>query len=365
LIMRISFVLPFIWFTGGMKAVFLFANRLKELNHEVSVIYPIIPLCSSRKGYDTITNLRRLKLTLRNLSSKVAADWFDLKADLIRVPFLSERYIPKADIIVATWWETAYYVNKYGADKGNKFYLAQHYEVWGGPKKMVDDSYRLGLKIIVNSRWLKNVLEKELNLKTEALILHAPDWNDFYPERVPNKKDKNRIRILMPFRGISWKGDEDGLKAFEIVKIRYPQVQFVMFGLLKKSGIPSYIEFNLKPSNSELRKIYNSCDIFVFPSRQEGFGMPPLEAMACKCAVATTNVGAVPDYTISGETALVSEPNDIEGLARNIIRLVENEGERKKIAEKGYEYTKQFTWERSTEQLVDIFNHSKIAQETR
>ena len=83
--------------------------------------------------------------------------------------------------------------------------------------------------------------------------------------------------------------------------------------------------------------------------------MPPMEAMACKVAVAATRAGAVPDYAIADKTALVSEIGDIEGLAKNIIYLVENRNERNRIAENGYNYIKQFTWERATEQLEEVF----------
>ena len=159
----------------------------------------------------------------------------------------------------------------------------------------------------------------------------------------------------MPYRRQEWKGEKDGIRAFEAVKEKFPNIQLVMFGPKTGSNIPSYAEFHLKPSNSELRKIYNSCGIFVFPSWYEGFGMPPMEAMACKCAVVTTNVGGVPDYSIPGKTALVCEPRDIKGLTQNIIRLIENESERRKIAESGYNYIKQFTWNKATDELEKVF----------
>lgn len=351
--MRITFILPSIGISGGTKAVFEFADHLKKLGHNVSIVYPLIPLCSGPKGYDVRGWKNRVKGTIGNLIRRAYVDWFDLKVNLIRVPILVERYIPNADIIVATWWETAYYVNKWNKSKGEKFYLAQHYEVWGGPKEKVNNSYRLGLKIIVNSTWLKNILEKEVKIETEALILHAPDRNDFYFEE--KKEERNNIKILIPFRNIKWKGFKDGIKAFEIAQKKHPDINLIVFGPEHGGEIPPYAEFHLKPSNSQLREIYNSCDIFVFPSWFEGFGMPSMEAMACKLPVATTMVGAVPDYTISNETALVSPPRDPEALAQNIIRLIEDKNLRDKIAENGYNYIKQFTWDRATDRLEEVF----------
>ena len=352
--MRITFLLPEIELSGGVKAVFEFANHLHKRGHQVFVVWPLIPMRSGAKLFNFRNLASRAKRTLQNLKKGSKVDWFELKANLIRVPTFAQRYIPEADVILATWWETAYYVSKYGKSKGEKFYLVQHYEVWGGPKDKVDNSYRLGLKIIVNSTWLKNILEKNLRVPVEALILHAPDRDAFYPED-NLKRNKSPLRILIPYRKAKWKGTKDGILAFEIARERFPDIQLVMFGPTAGKDIPPYAEFHLRPSHSQLREIYNSCDIFVFPSHSEGFGMPPLEAMACKCAVVTTNVGAVPDYAIAGKTALVSEPRDVKGLAQNIIRLIENEKLRKEIAENGYNYTKQFTWERATAELEKVF----------
>lgn len=352
--MRITFILPATGLSGGAKAVFEFANHLHDRNHDVSVIYPLLPLpMSLARWYNPRVLKHRAQEIIANLKQGVHIDWFNLKAKLIRVPILAEKYIPNSDIIIATWWETAYYVSRYNNRKGKKFYLAQHYEIWGGPKEKVDKSYRLGLKIIVNSTWLKNILENELKVKVERLILHAPDRDDFYFE--DRDRGEGAVKILIPFRNTAWKGDKDGIRAFEIAKKEHPEIKLVMFGPVINKDVPPYAEFYLNPSAAKLREIYNSSDIFVFPSLSEGFGMPPLEAMACKCASVLTNVGAVSEYAIPEKTALVSSPGDPEALARNIIRLIEDKQLRKEIAENGYNYTKHFTWEKATEELEEVF----------
>lgn len=351
--MKITFVLPGVWLLGGVKVVFEYANRLQEKGHEVCVVYPMVPMSSGKKGNYIKSSINKALTAILNFKKGNTVDWFDVKAKLISKPTLDERFIPDGDIVVATSWQTASYVNKYSKNKGEKFYLIQHYEIWSGDKGEVDMTYKYGFHNIVISSWLKNILEKKLGAKTEALILNGVDLNQFYPESVP--KSCTEIRILMLHRYGEWKGVSDGLRAFEIVKNKYGNAKLVMFGPRTKEGIPEDVEYHKNITADELRKLYSSCDIFMYPSQCEGFGLPPMEAMACRCAVVTTNVGAVPDYTIPGKTALVSAPKDPEALAQNIIQLLENEEQRKQIAENGFNYIKQFTWDKSTNELEKIF----------
>lgn len=353
--MKITFVLPDIGISGGVKVVFNLASYLRIKGHDVSIIYPLMGLRPPEVKWYNIRNLvSRIKGAITKLYKKNNyLGWFGCNVDLIRVPTLAERYIPDADIIVATWWQTAYYVSGYNQKKGIKFYLIQHYEIWGGPKEEVENTYKLGLHNIVISAWLKDVLQK-LKAPVEALIPDGINFKEFYPEKI--ERIDNKIRVLMPYRRQEWKGVKDGLKAFKIVKNKYNNVKLVMFGPnLTEGELPYDAEFHLLPTSDELRRIYNSCDIFCFPSHVEGFGLPPMEAMACKVACAVTDVGAVSDYTIPGKTALVSTPRNPKALAQNIIKLIENNDERKQIAENGYSHIKQFTWERATNQLEKLF----------
>jgi len=83
--------------------------------------------------------------------------------------------------------------------------------------------------------------------------------------------------------------------------------------------------------------------------------MPPMEAMACGIPVVATNVGAIPEYAIHGETALLSAPGDVEAMAKNIIKLIENKKERERIAAKALRRIRNFTWEGATGELEEVF----------
>jgi len=344
--MKIIFLIPGTRISGGIRVVFEYANHLITRGHDVLIIHPLSPLPYASSLYPA----HGMPEVTTILEHKVG--WFDLKAKLIGVPTLEEKYIPKADIIVATWWETAYCIKNYKIDRGQKFYLIQGYETWGGPKELVEGSYKLGLKNVVISTFLKDALRK-IDADVCAVIPNGVNLNDFYVEQRQYVSDT--IRILMPYRPEGWKGTEDGTKAFEIANTQCKNIKLVMFGLERGPDVPDYVEFHVNAVGKRLREIYNSCDIFLFSGRTEGSPLAPMEAMACKCAVVTTDVGGISDYVISGKTALVSKPNDTDALAQNLIALIKDRKKLHKIAEAGNKHIKEFTWDRSTEQLENTF----------
>jgi glycosyltransferase involved in cell wall biosynthesis len=82
-----------------------------------------------------------------------------------------------------------------------------------------------------------------------------------------------------------------------------------------------------------------------------------MEAMACGCAVVSTNVGGVPDYGIDGETIVAVPPRNEGALTKAILRLIEDEGERKRIANNGYAHIRRFTWNNATDDFERILKN--------
>lgn len=355
--MKITWILNDIEISGGVKAVFCLSNELSKRGHEVSILYPLIPLGITpkkllTKGYKAIPIL--LKRRGSRGSEKL---WFDLdsRVKMVQVPMLINRYVPDADVVLATWWETAYVVKRLSPSKGRKFYFIQHYEVWGGPKEKVDQSYRLGLTNIVNSEWTKCKVEG-VGGKVTAKILHAPMWEQFPEVEMPGHKG---IRVLMPSKSSGWKGTDDGRRAFYLAKKQCPKLRLVLFGW--SDGYLSPLEeFHQTPVGEDLNRLYQSCDIFLSPSKEEGFGMPNMEASVCGLPVVTTNVGAVPEYSQNGKTMLASESGDVNALAENLVRLAKDEELRKRLGRESHEYIKRFRWEKSAIELERVLEIEKL-----
>lgn len=335
--MKITFLTPHINISGGVKLILGYADRLHQRGHKVTVVCPQSFFCKR-----TIMNFLKYK-----------PDWIKVAADINYVRSYDEKYIPDADVIVATAWQTAPYVSRYNLSKGKKFYLFLHYERLKGTafSSDVDNfTYKLPLKKIVISSHLQQVLKKRFN-QTSQILTTPIDHQLFYPVR---KKYNSSKRICMLYHTVNWKGISDGIQAFKIAQQKYPAIRLVMFGA-RKQDVDIDCEYHYRPLADQLRQIYNSCDIFLCPSWVEGFGLPSAEAMACKCALVTTDNGGSRDYAFHQQTALVSPPRQPKLLAANLIKLLDDKNLLKKIAQNGYEHIKHFSWSKSVNQLEKIF----------
>jgi glycosyltransferase involved in cell wall biosynthesis len=285
---------------------------------------------------------------------------------MLRVAKPDLTVIPDADAIFAAGWMTAEVVLGYPECKGEKFSLIQHYETWAGPKERVNATWRAPLKKVVIAKWLYEL----------GLSLGCPESEMAY---IPNGLDHTFFRLLNPIAGrgrrvamtffprLAWKGSDDGLAAIQKAKRRYPDLAVTFFSIsAPPSSLPGWIEYRRNPPQRALvEDIYNRSSIFVCPSWSEGSAAPPMEAMACGCAVAATDIAGIRESATDGVTALLSPARDPESLANNIIRLLDDEDFRVKLARAGNEHVRSFTWERSTTLLEAFLEKPELAQRRR
>jgi len=102
-----------------------------------------------------------------------------------------------------------------------------------------------------------------------------------------------------------------------------------------------------------LRCFYEAAAAFVFPSRHEGFGLPPLEAMACGTPVVTSNVSSLPEVT--GDAAMLVNPGNVFDIARGIREVLTDEPLRAELIRRGRAQAARFSWERSARQVLQIY----------
>jgi len=120
-------------------------------------------------------------------------------------------------------------------------------------------------------------------------------------------------------------------------------------GLRTRVIFPGFVQ------DEDLPALYRNADLFVLPSLYEGFGLPPLEAMACGTPVVTSNVSSLPE--VVGDAGLTVDPTDVYALANAMSRVLQDSRLRQEMVEKGLARTVQFTWLRAARQLRDIYQN--------
>ena len=129
-----------------------------------------------------------------------------------------------------------------------------------------------------------------------------------------------------------------------------------LFRTIASLGLAERVIFTGYAPEEDLPLLYNAADVFVYPSFYEGFGLPVLEAMACGAPVITSNISSMPE--IVGNAGILVNPYHADELADAMLRLIQNGDLRKRLARRGIERAKSFSWERAAQTTLAVYEHA-------
>ena len=129
----------------------------------------------------------------------------------------------------------------------------------------------------------------------------------------------------------------------------------VISEIIQTKNLGDRIFFTGYVKDTDISAIYNLSKLFVFPSLYEGFGIPPLEAQACGCAVVCSNAASLPE--VCGDSVVYFDPNDIEDMRNKIQTVLNDKNLQNELRAKGFENVKRFSWERSAKQIIEIMEN--------
>ncbi|HZK81265.1 MAG TPA: glycosyltransferase, partial [Humisphaera sp.] len=201
--MKITFIIPRADTSGGARVVSIYAKRLAASGHEVVIV-------SRPNRKPTWRERIRSKLTGKPLPydarrSPSIFDGLDLDLRPINTfrPIVASD-VPDADVVVATWWETAEWVSRYPASKGAKAYFIQHYEAHEGmPADRVDATWRLPMHKIVIANWLAELSRERFGDAEYSLVPNSVDMMQFF---APPHEKQPRPTIGMMYSHVPFKG---------------------------------------------------------------------------------------------------------------------------------------------------------------
>lgn len=353
--MRITF--PTWGFTpaGGYRIIAELANGLASRGHEVTILTQVQD-SSIERIFANRTSAGVCKAQIVRLT--------DMPASFAGQVKLLAASIPKSDAIVATFCLTAYpTMIGWARLRGKPFYLVQHYEplFFSHPllKGLVQATYTFPAKIAVLSQWLQGKLCRFA--RSPVVINPGVNHEVFRPQTTSTDEFTGIMYVHWP--GVSWKGFSDLVEALRIAQLDQCKLVIVSeqgqsVGDLK---LRMPVEEVRTPTDRDLASMYSRCDVFVSASWYEGFGLPPLEAMACGTPVVTTDSGGVRDFAINEHNALVVPPRSPTHLSRAIERVVHDTDLAAKLRRNGLSTSRLFTWEKTVNLFEKFLQSSNPA----
>jgi glycosyltransferase involved in cell wall biosynthesis len=203
--------------------------------------------------------------------------------------------------------------------------------------------------VIVPSEFVRGRAVSLLGL--DPARVRAIHWGIDLDELSPGAVQREPF-LLYPARPWPHKNHARLYEAFALLRRGRPELRLVLTGHGDFGRVPDGVEVRGLVSRAELVDLYRRAAALVFPSLYEGFGQPPLEAMACGCPVAVSNAASLPE--VCGDAARLFDPHEAEAIAAAIedVLLAPEDWSRRGLA-----HARRFTWDRSAE------SHERVYEE--
>jgi glycosyltransferase involved in cell wall biosynthesis len=211
-------------------------------------------------------------------------------------------------------------------------------------------SLRRARVVIAISEHVKRTLVERMAIEAERVeVIHLGlDHELFRPDGVGDRQPF----ILYPANPWPHKNHERLFQAFARVRREHRDVRLVLTGtgLERLRGIPEAVEVRGRVPREELARLYRTASALIFPSLYEGFGQPPLEAMASGLPVAVSRAGALPE--ICGDAALYFEPTSVHEIAEAIVAVLKRPDD---LVARGLERAALFTWDATARRHDEVY----------
>ena len=216
--------------------------------------------------------------------------------------------------------------------------------------------------IFVVSKYWRDLLKREYAHES-VIAYNGLDPSDFEP--LPERKSK--VPTVLFVGGLEpRKGLEDLIRAMKLVVSGVPSVRLIVVAkagfrgtdqwsayesLANSLGLTDRIDCHESVDQETLLGFYSDCDVLALPSKNEGWGLALMEAMACGKPVVATRVGGIPELVENGTEGMLVEAGDVKGIADSITKLLHDPALRARMGRAGKQRVKEFSWD-STAKVV-------------
>jgi len=215
--------------------------------------------------------------------------------------------------------------------------------------------------ICISENTRKDLLERYPVAPDKVRVTHLASTIDTSLANGPEPVPERRYFLYVGLR-YGYKNFNGLLAAFARVLSMRPGLALCVVGapftaienkLISELGMVPAVEHYEQVSDAHLARLYHHSVAFVYPSFYEGFGIPPLEAMACGTPVVASNRSSLPE--VIGDAGLLFDPERPDELADILITLADDSSERERLIAKGQERVKSFSWDKTVSQTLEIY----------
>ena len=211
-------------------------------------------------------------------------------------------------------------------------------------------SLRRARTVIAISEHVKQTLIERFGIEAERIeVIHLGIDHELLH---PDGADVRQPFLLYPANPWPHKNHERLFDAFRRVRKARPELRLVLTGtgLERLRDVPEGVDVRGRVPREELARLYRTASALIFPSLYEGFGQPPLEAMASGLPVAASRAGSLPE--VCGNAALYFEPTSVDEIAEAILAILERPDH---LVERGLERASQFTWDETAHRHESVY----------
>lgn len=305
------------------------------------------PIFSARNQWILPGILRRLRL-----------DVFHSTNYMIPLPAFSKRGCHSVQCVV-TIHDLIPFLFRDHAPKAKKSRLFPLY------KRLMLEIGRRADRIVTPSEASRNDIIRQLRIppaRAQQVVVIPEGIPEGY--RPAPRKEASVKTILYVGRFDPYKNAVGLIEAFANVWLRDPHIRLEVIGSpdprypeaparAKALGVDAAIAWRGYLDDRALREAYQQADLFVLPSRYEGFGLPVLEAMACGTPVICSRVSSLPE--VAGDAAILIDPDHTKEVADAMWRVLHDDAFAKRLAEKGTRQAAKFSWERAARRTLEVY----------
>lgn len=327
--MKIAFVIPG-GGGGGVRSIVRIATGLIEHRHRVRILYRDPPATARDR-------LRRMYLGIR---------YGQRNRWLTRFPGIATPYrrleahcVGRNDVLIGVGVSCVLEISELPDRCGVKVHNSRGVEPW--IPEVMQAAWQLKMPRIVVGSHLVELMRRAGSMDPIFVAHNGVDRSEYFP--CVDSDQRNGVGAV--FHGGSVKDPAMLLEVFRRLSIARPQTPLHCFGSFPRPRqLPTRVDYVRFPSLAQAREIYSRCSVWFLTSQNEGLPNPLLEALACGCAVVSTDCGGASDIVAHDYNGFLIPVGDANSMIGSILRLLDCPATRSRFAAAGAGVLQRFTW---------------------